>query len=161
MGTNIQVAIKNSIDIFYFACIAPLHIFFSEDGAMEKKTFLGTWKDIPAANEIQYTIENVECTSDGISTKMGQNNAFTVAKRTLEGQDMIYQSLKLTNGIWGLVEIKLSPGNPSITLSFKSRVMEIAPSAFQVYDAILHNWIWDNIFFEERMFNVRINGKTF
>ena len=41
---------------------------------MEKKTFLGTWKDIPAANEIQYTIENVECTSDGISTKMGQNN---------------------------------------------------------------------------------------
>ena len=65
--------------------------------------------------------------------------AFTVAKRTLEGQDMIYQSLKLTNGIWGLVEIKLSPGNPSITLSFKSRVMEIAPSVFSVYDAILHN----------------------
>jgi len=137
--TNIQVAIKNNIDIFYFACIAPLHIFFSEDGAMEKKTFLNTWKDIPAANEIQYTIENVECTSDGISTKMGQNNAFTVAKRTLEGQDMIYQSLKLTNGIWGLVEIKLSPGNPNITLSFKSRVMEIAQAVFQVYDAILHN----------------------
>jgi len=137
--TNIQVAIKNSIDIFYFACIAPLHIFFSEDGAMEKKTFLNTWKDIPAANEIQYTIENVECTSDGISTKMGQNNAFTVAKRTLEGQDMIYQSLKLSNGIWGLVEIKLSPGNPTITLSFKSRVMEIAQAVFQVYDAILHN----------------------
>jgi len=137
--TNIQVAIKNSIDIFYFACIAPLHIFFTEDGAMEKKTFLNTWKDIPAANEIQYTIENVECTSDGISTKMGQNNAFTVAKRTLEGQDMIYQSLKLSNGIWGLVEIKLSPGSPSITLSFKSRVMEIAQAVFQVYDAILHN----------------------
>merc|ERR1719474_2608476 len=86
--TNIQVAIKNSIDIFYFACIAPLHIFFSEEGAMEKKTFLNTWKDIPAANEIQHTI-------DGISTKMTQNNAFTVAKRTLEGQDMIYQSVKL------------------------------------------------------------------
>merc|ERR1712156_610353 len=137
--TNIQVAIKNSIDIFYFACIAPLHIFFSEEGAMEKKTFLNTWKDIPAANEIQHTIEGVECTSDGISTKMTQNNAFTVAKRTLEGQDMIYQSVKLTNGIWGLVEIKLSPGNPSITLSFKSRVMEIAPAVFSVYDAILHN----------------------
>merc|ERR1740129_1862369 len=137
--TNIQVAVKNSIDIFYFACIAPLHIFFSEEGAMEKKTFLNTWKDIPAANEIQHTIEGVECPSDGISTKMGQNNAFTVAKRTLEGQDMIYQSLKLTNGIWGLVEIKLSPGNPTITLSFKSRVMEIAQAVFQVYDAILHN----------------------
>ena len=41
---------------------------------MEKKTFLNTWKDIPAANEIQHTIEGVECTSDGISTKMTQNN---------------------------------------------------------------------------------------
>jgi len=137
--SNIQVAIKNSIDIFYFACIAPIHIFFSEDGAMEKKTFLNTWKDIPAANEIQYSLDNVECTSDGISTKMGQNNTFTVAKRTLEGQDMIYQSLKLTNGIWGLMEIKLTPGNPSVTLSFKSRVMDIAQPVFQVYDAILHN----------------------
>ena len=72
--TNIQVAIRNSIDIFFFASIAPLHIFFTEDGVMEKKRFLDTWKDIPAANETQYTVENVECTSDGISTKMRQNN---------------------------------------------------------------------------------------
>ena len=56
-----------------------------------------------------------------------------MAKRTLEGQDMIYQSLKLSNGIWGLVEIKLTPGSPSITLSFKSRVMEIAQAVFQVF----------------------------
>ena len=70
---------------------------------------------------------------------------------------MIYQSIKLSNGIWGLVEIKLTPGSSSITLSFKSRVMEIAQAVFQVpeyitrillfyydhflqvYDAILHN----------------------
>ena len=41
---------------------------------MEKKAFLGTWKEIPAGNETQYTIEDVECTSDGISNKMGQHN---------------------------------------------------------------------------------------
>jgi len=137
--TNIQVAIKNSVDVFYFACIAPIHIYFTEDGAMEKKTFLATWKDIPAANELQYTIDNVECTADGISTKMAQNNAFTVAKRTLEGQDMIYQSVKLSNGIWALIELKLQPGNPTVQLSFKSRVTDIGQFIFQVYDAILHN----------------------
>jgi len=137
--TNIQIALKNSVDVFYFACITPLHIFFAEDGAMEKKTFLATWKDIPATNEMQFTIENVECTADGISTKMAQNNAFTVAKRTLEGQDMIYQSIKLTNGIWALMELKLQPGNPSVQLSFKSRVTDIANGIFQNYDAILHN----------------------
>ena len=75
---------------------------------------------------------------------------------------MIYQSMKLTNGIWGLMEIKLAPDNPNIILSFKSRVMEVsreltmtlsiniehfnyvsfsqvAQPIFQVYDAILHN----------------------
>ena len=72
--TNVQVALKNNVDIFYFACLAPIHIFFSEEGNMEKKTFLNTWKDIPSTNEIQYTIEGVECTSDGIQTKMAQNN---------------------------------------------------------------------------------------
>ena len=55
-----------------------------------------------------------------------------MAKRTLEGQVMMYQSIKLSNGIWGLVEIKLTPGSSSITLSFKSRVMEIAQAVFQV-----------------------------
>ncbi len=61
--TNLQVAVKNSIDVFYFACIIPTHVFFTEDGVMEKKVFLATWKDIPAQNEIQFTLQGVECNS--------------------------------------------------------------------------------------------------
>ncbi len=59
--TTLQVAVKNNIDVFYFACTMPTHVFFTEDGNMEKKVFLATWKDIPAQNEVQFTIENVEC----------------------------------------------------------------------------------------------------
>ncbi len=59
--TTLQVAVKNNIDVFYFASSVPTHVFFAEDGAMEKKVFLATWKDIPAQNELQFTIENVEC----------------------------------------------------------------------------------------------------
>jgi hypothetical protein len=137
--TNLQVAVKNNVDVFYFACIVPMHVFFAEDGTMEKKVFLATWKDIPAQNEVQYTIENCECNADGVSTKMQQNNAFTVAKRTLEGQDMVYQSIKFTNNVWALAELKIQPGNPSITLAVKSRAMDVAAGINQVYDAILHS----------------------
>ena len=35
--TNLQVAVKNNIDVFYFACVLPIHVFFTEDGNMEKK----------------------------------------------------------------------------------------------------------------------------
>ena len=63
------MAIKNSIDVFYFACIVPMHVFFAEDGQMEKKVFLATWKDIPAQNEVQYTVQNCECNAGNTFTK--------------------------------------------------------------------------------------------
>lgn len=47
---------------------------------------------------------------------MNQNNVFTVAKRHLEGQDMVYQSMKFTNDVWALAELKIQPGNPSVTV---------------------------------------------
>lgn len=49
---NLQVAIKNNIDVFYFACIVPMNAYFSEDGQLDKRVFLSTWKDIPAQNEV-------------------------------------------------------------------------------------------------------------
>ena len=57
---NLQVAIKNSVDIFYFACQVPMHALFVEDGEMDKRVFLATWKDIPAQNEVQRDITHVQ-----------------------------------------------------------------------------------------------------
>ncbi|XP_004928833.2 AP-1 complex subunit beta-1 [Bombyx mori] len=134
---NLQVAIKNNIDVFYFACLIPAHILFTEDGQLDKRVFLTTWKEIPAANEVQHTLSNVVGTADSIAQKMTLNNIFTIAKRNVEGQDMLYQSLKLTNNIWVLLELKLQPGNPEATLSLKSRTVEVATCIFQAYEAII------------------------
>lgn len=54
--------------------------------------------------------------TEAIVMKISQNNVFTIAKRNVEGQDMLYQSLKLTNGNWVLNELKIQPGNPNITV---------------------------------------------
>ncbi|OWR54895.1 AP-1 complex subunit beta-1 [Danaus plexippus plexippus] len=132
-----NVAVKNNIDVFYFACLIPVHILFTEDGQLDKRVFLTTWKEIPAANEFQHTITNVVGTADSIAQKMTLNNVFTIAKRNVEGQDMLYQSLKLTNNIWVLLELKLQPGNPEATLSLKSRTVEVANCIFQAYEAII------------------------
>lgn len=34
--TNLQVAIKNNIDVFYFSCNIPMHVLFIEAGQMGK-----------------------------------------------------------------------------------------------------------------------------
>jgi AP-1 complex subunit beta-1 len=67
-----QVAIKNNIDVFYFACLVPMNVFFTEDGQMVKRVFLATWKDIPAQNEVQYTLANIQCNA-GIVLNMSQS----------------------------------------------------------------------------------------
>lgn len=136
---NLQIAIKNNIDIFYFACLVHGNVLFAEDGQLDKRVFLNTWKEIPAANELQYSLSGVIGTTDGIASKMTNNNIFTIAKRNVEGQDMLYQSLKLTNNIWVLLELKLQPGNPDATLSLKSRSVEVAPMIFAAYEAIIRS----------------------
>ncbi|XP_045171510.2 AP-1 complex subunit beta-1-like [Mercenaria mercenaria] len=137
--TLLQVAIKNSIDVFYLSTQVPLHVLFTEDGEMDKKVFLATWKDIPAQNEVQYTIQNDQHNADTVSQKLRNNNIFTIAKRNVEGQDMLYQSLKLTNGIWVLAELKIQPSTPSFVLSLKARAVDVYEAIKQVYENILHN----------------------
>uniref|UniRef100_A0A6Q2XHT2 AP complex subunit beta n=1 Tax=Esox lucius TaxID=8010 RepID=A0A6Q2XHT2_ESOLU len=113
---NLQVAVKNSIDVFYFSGLIPLNIFFVEDGKMERQVFLATWKDIPNENELQYQIKECHLNADTVSGKLQNDNIYTIAKRNVEGQDMLYQSLKLTNGIWILAELRIQPGNPNYTV---------------------------------------------
>ena len=35
--TNLQVAIKNNVDVFYFSCVVPYNVLFAEDGQMGKR----------------------------------------------------------------------------------------------------------------------------
>uniref|UniRef100_A0A8C8IL32 AP complex subunit beta n=1 Tax=Oncorhynchus tshawytscha TaxID=74940 RepID=A0A8C8IL32_ONCTS len=122
---NLQVAVKNNIDVFYFSGLIPLNIFFVEDGKMERQVFLATWKDIPNENELQYQIKECHLNADTVSGKLQNDNIYTIAKRNVEGQDMLYQSLKLTNGIWILAELRIQPGNPNYTVRSKTFYIEI------------------------------------
>ncbi|XP_073696395.1 AP-1 complex subunit beta-1 isoform X4 [Garra rufa] len=136
---NLQVAVKNNIDVFYFSCQYPLSLLFVEDGKMERQVFLATWKDIPNDNEAQFQIKDIHLNSDAASNKLQGSNIFTIAKRTVEGQDMLYQSVKLTNGIWVLAEMRIQTGNPNYTLSIKCRAPEVSQFVFQCYELVLKN----------------------
>uniref|UniRef100_A0A286Y5R7 AP complex subunit beta n=1 Tax=Cavia porcellus TaxID=10141 RepID=A0A286Y5R7_CAVPO len=136
---NLQVAVRNNIDVFYFSCLIPLNVLFVEDGKMERQVFLATWKDIPNENELQFQIKECHLNADTVSSKLQNNNVYTIAKRNVEGQDMLYQSLKLANGIWILAELRIQPGNPNYTLSLKCRAPEVSQYIYQVYDSILKN----------------------
>ncbi|KAM4576476.1 AP-1 complex subunit beta-1 isoform 3-T4 [Odontesthes bonariensis] len=136
---NLQVAVKNNIDVFYFSCQYPMSMLLVEDGKMERQVFLATWKDIPNDNESQFQIKDCHLSSDAASNKLQGSNIFTIAKRTVDGQDMLYQSMKLTNGIWVLAELRVQAGNPNYTVSLKCRAAEVSQCVFMSYEAVLKN----------------------
>uniref|UniRef100_G1SXB8 AP complex subunit beta n=1 Tax=Oryctolagus cuniculus TaxID=9986 RepID=G1SXB8_RABIT len=77
-----------------------------------------------------------------VSSRLQSSNVFTIAKRNVEAQDMLYQSLRLTNGIWVLAELRIQPGNPNLTdleLSLKCRAPEVSQHVYQAYETILKN----------------------
>ncbi|VDK59023.1 unnamed protein product [Gongylonema pulchrum] len=88
--TNLQVAIKNDIGVFYFATVVPLSVYFDESGQMDKHD---------------------------ICTKLQQNNVFTVARRNVEGQELLYHSIKYTNQIYVLSELKMQDALQPLTVS--------------------------------------------
>lgn len=139
---NLQVAVKNNIDVFYFSCQYPISMLFVEDGKMERQVFLATWKDIPNDNESQFQIKDCHLSSDAASNKLQGSNIFTIAKRTVEAQDMLYQSIKLSNGIWVLAELRAQAGNPNYTdleVSLKCRAPEVSQCVYHCYEAVLKN----------------------
>lgn len=139
---NLQVAVKNSIDVFYFTIVIPMHVFFAEDGEIDKRLFLNTWKEIPEQNEAQYQMSPFASAlgnTDDLCNNLRSNNIFTIAKRNVEGQDMLYQSVKLTNGIWILAELKVTPGNPSLMLSLKSKTTEVMSFVKDAYELVMHS----------------------
>uniref|UniRef100_A0A671S1H8 AP complex subunit beta n=1 Tax=Sinocyclocheilus anshuiensis TaxID=1608454 RepID=A0A671S1H8_9TELE len=113
--------ILNNTSIFgyitEFSIIYIIHFKYTTIKKFERQVFLATWKDIPNENELQYQIKDCHLNADTVSGKLQNNNIYTIAKRNVEGQDMLYQSLKLTNGIWILAELRIQPGNPNYTCS--------------------------------------------
>jgi len=136
--TNLQVAVKNNIDVFYFAIVVPLFVYFEEGGQMDKRDFLQLWKEIPEQNEVQFTVtKSGNLTADDICTKLQRANVFTVARRNVDGQELLYHSIRYTNQIYILSELKMLPNSNALTLSLKSRHLAAIANMNEVYQLIL------------------------
>jgi hypothetical protein len=115
--TNLQIAIKNNLDVFYFNSLVPIHVYFVNEGEMDKMTFVQTWQEIPESNEIKHQLQNANNLSiDDLQNKLRLNNIHTITRTIIEQKEMLYQTIKLTNGIFVLVELKITPGNRFIAV---------------------------------------------
>ena len=77
--SNLQIVIKNSIDVFYFSAVMPMHVFFAEDVEIDKRFFLKIWKEITEQNETQYQLSDLVISSkpntDELCNKLRKNDS--------------------------------------------------------------------------------------
>ncbi|XP_010053231.2 beta-adaptin-like protein C [Eucalyptus grandis] len=135
----LQVAVKNNQQpVWYFNDKISLLPFFTEDGKMERTSFLETWRSLPDSNEVSKdfpgaVVSNVETTLD----RMAASNLFFIAKRKHANQDVFYFSAKIPRGVPFLIEVTLVVGVPGVKCAIKTPGPEMAPVFFEALETIL------------------------
>ncbi|KMT12072.1 hypothetical protein BVRB_5g100280 [Beta vulgaris subsp. vulgaris] len=140
-NTLLQVAVKNNQQpVWYFSDRISLHVLFTEDGRMERATFLETWKSLPDSNEVLrefpgLVINSVESTLD----KLSSSNMFFIAKRKNANQEVLYLSAKIPKGIPFLIELTAAVGIPGVKCAIKTPSPEMAPLFFEALEHFLQS----------------------
>ncbi|XP_008789499.2 beta-adaptin-like protein C [Phoenix dactylifera] len=137
----LQVAVKNNQQpVWYFNDKMPLHVFFVEDGRMERANFLETWKSLPDANEASKDLTNSVVNSVDVTLeRLAASNVFFVAKRRNTNKELLYLSAKIPRGIPFLIELTVVVGIPGVKCAVKTPSPELVPLFFEAMETLLNS----------------------
>ncbi|BAT91157.1 hypothetical protein LR48_Vigan08g194300 [Vigna angularis] len=137
----LQVAVKNNQQpVWYFNDKFSFHVLFTEDGKMERSTFLETWRSLPDSNEVSrdfpdIVVGGVDVTLDLLAA----SNVFFIAKRKNANQDVFYFSAKIPRGTPLLVELTTVVGNPGVKCAIKTPSPEMSTFFFEAIETLLRS----------------------
>ncbi|AQL06589.1 Beta-adaptin-like protein C [Zea mays] len=134
----LQVAVKNNQQpVWYFNDKIPLHVFFGEDGKMERASFLEAWKSLPDDNEFTKEFPGSVISSiDATVERLAASNVFFIAKRKNANMDVLYLSAKMPRGIPFLIEVTAAVGVPGVKCAVKTPNREMVPLFFEAMEAL-------------------------
>ncbi|XP_022760479.1 beta-adaptin-like protein B isoform X2 [Durio zibethinus] len=135
----LQVAVKNNQQpVWYFNDKILLHVFFAEDGRMERTSFLETWRSLPDSNEVLKEFPGIVMSSaEATLDRLAASNMFFIAKRKHANQDVFYFSANIPRGIPFLIELTTVIGNPGVKCAIKTPNPEMAPLFFEAIETLL------------------------
>ncbi|KAM3313219.1 hypothetical protein ACQJBY_032706 [Aegilops geniculata] len=136
----LQVAVKNNQQpVWYFSDKGLLHVFFGEDGKMERTSFLEAWKSLPDDNEFSKEYPNSVISSiDATVEHLAASNVFFIAKRKNANMDVLYLSAKVPRGIPFLIELTAAVGAPGAKCAVKTPNREFVPLFFEAMESLIN-----------------------
>jgi hypothetical protein len=133
---NLQVAIKNNVQVFYFSCTIPFNAYFGCDGNLEARSYIEMWKAF-TSTEVSKNLYLTLSPHD-IQARLQANNIFIAKEVTLDGIQVLYCSIKLINNIYVLLEVKFN-ADGSVGIAMNATFPDVLSYSFKIVENILSN----------------------
>ncbi|XP_078739586.1 AP-1 complex subunit beta-1-like [Lampetra fluviatilis] len=103
----LRVAVKNNLDVFYFSALVPIHILFTEDGALEEQAFHSLWNQVPPEAEFHHHF-SCALPTEAVCARLACANVHVVASRvnTDGSSTLVSVSMKTSGGLWVLAQLR-------------------------------------------------------
>eukprot|EP00439_Symbiodinium_sp_Y106_P013987 s4241_g2.t1 len=131
----LQVAIKTSLDIFYFHLQFDLSAVLLENAALTREEFTPVWQRVGEAGQKVHVISVDRPTdSESVKSRLALDNVHYVAQRQVDdGSVLLYTSAQTVNSCTVLSEVTVSPGSNNIKVATRTETQVLVP----LYEAML------------------------
>merc|ERR1712061_186092 len=124
----LQVAVKNSLDIFYFNVPFDLPAVLMEGGALGRDQFTTIWQRCESRqHQTTITVER-PLTSDAVRSRLALDNVHYVAQRQAdENTTLLYTSATTANNCSILAEVSVNSSSTSIKIVTRTETPVLVP----------------------------------
>lgn len=125
----LMVAIKNSLDVFYFNVGMDLPALLVEGSALSRDGFTEVWQRVGEARESRIQVNSERpLNADAARSRLALDNVQYVAQRQVDDQTtLIYTSATTTNNIVILASVTVSSASSSITVATRTETPVLIP----------------------------------
>jgi len=123
----LQVAIKNNVQVFYFQCLIPLYVLFTEDGRLDVTEYTQLWQTTQGEQVVTVTGLSGYSSVDVFKNKFNANNMVVLTQRKVNNMDSFLVSTKVLSQFVVLLEIVIHPSLQSVRAVVKSQTVDILP----------------------------------
>lgn len=136
----IQMAVRCTLDVFYFQTPCMFTALLSDSGALSKDDYKSQWKVLPDENEFSHVITALHPNYNSLQSlqeRLGNNNIFMVASRkNAENEEVMYYSSQINTGEAILTELR-APQNLSKVYVACKTLPHLAPLFIQAINFLL------------------------
>ena len=137
----VQMALKCSLDIFYFTTPCMYSVLLLESGKLSREVFRDSWLAIPDSNVFVHAIPKIHSdwySIEKISKRLEHNNIFIVASTTSEdGETVLFTSSRDVTNECVLSEMRIPGSLDRISVSCRVMQAGLAPLFIQCINFLI------------------------